>query len=74
MNLYVVTEIVELLNSPVLYETRSENILGKFSFTWNMFVKVWDGDTKCIVNPASLPRGVWILISICFQLSERVGS
>ncbi|XP_070078136.1 gasdermin-C [Equus caballus] len=39
VNLYVVTEIVELLNSPVLYETRSENILGKFSFTWNMFVK-----------------------------------
>ena len=58
MDLYVVTETVELLNSPVLQETSSVKISGLFSLVWNTFVKVWNGDAKSIVSPASLPRGV----------------
>lgn len=40
INLYVVTETVELLNSPVLHDVRSMNILAKFSIPMNTFVKV----------------------------------
>ncbi|XP_070248431.1 gasdermin-C-like [Myotis yumanensis] len=39
VNLYVVTETVELLNSPVLQDFSSMNISGKFSLPLNIFVK-----------------------------------
>ncbi|XP_023504735.1 gasdermin-C isoform X3 [Equus caballus] len=39
VDLYVVTETVELLNSPVLQETSSVKISGLFSLVWNTFVK-----------------------------------
>ncbi|KAF5915286.1 hypothetical protein HPG69_011751 [Diceros bicornis minor] len=74
VNLYVVTETVELLNSPVLCDTSSVILSGKFSIPWNTLVKLWDGNTKSIVSLALLPIGVWILISICFQMSEGLGS
>lgn len=59
-NLYVVTEIVQLVNSPKLQDVRSLNILGKLLIPWNTIFKVWDGDTKnkaSITIPASLLRG-----------------
>ncbi|XP_066228854.1 gasdermin-C-like [Saccopteryx leptura] len=39
MNLYVVTETVELLNSPELKDLSSGSILGKFCIPLNIFVK-----------------------------------
>lgn len=39
IKLYVVTETVELLNSPVLHDTSSMNVLAKFSIPLNTFVK-----------------------------------
>lgn len=59
-NLYVVTEIVQLVNSPKLQDVRSSNILGKLLIPWNTIFKVWDGNTKnkaSITIPASLLRG-----------------
>ncbi|XP_070487078.1 gasdermin-C-like [Equus przewalskii] len=39
VDLYVVTETVELLNSPVLQETSSGKSSGLFSLSWNTFFK-----------------------------------
>nr|XP_036876583.1 LOW QUALITY PROTEIN: gasdermin-C-like [Manis javanica] len=38
-NLYVVTEIVQLVNSPKLQDVRSLNILGKLLIPWNTIFK-----------------------------------
>ncbi|XP_057353725.1 gasdermin-C-like [Manis pentadactyla] len=38
-NLYVVTEIVQLVNSPKLQDVRSSNILGKLLIPWNTIFK-----------------------------------
>ncbi|XP_012578357.1 PREDICTED: gasdermin-C-like [Condylura cristata] len=39
-NLYVVTKVVELLNSPVLTDTRSVGVFGGLSLPWNPAAKV----------------------------------
>ncbi|XP_012578355.1 PREDICTED: gasdermin-C [Condylura cristata] len=39
-NLYVVTKVVELLNSPVLTDTRSGGVSGGLSLPWNPAAKV----------------------------------
>nr|KAF6404846.1 gasdermin C [Rousettus aegyptiacus] len=59
INLYVVTETVELLNSPVLHDVRSMNILAKFSIPMNTFVKgegVGEGH-KVRATKLTLPQG-----------------
>ena len=61
-NLYVVTEAVELINSTVLHDSSSVNVLGKCFIPWMTSVKVhgclkWDGDTKSTASPTPLPRG-----------------
>nr|XP_023504733.1 gasdermin-C isoform X4 [Equus caballus] len=47
VDLYVVTETVELLNSPVLQETSSGKSSGLFSLSWNTFFK-GEGAGECL--------------------------
>lgn len=39
-NLYVVTEVVQLINTTVLQDSSSVNGMGKLSIPWNFYVKV----------------------------------
>ncbi|KAK2495944.1 hypothetical protein MC885_019748, partial [Smutsia gigantea] len=50
-NLYVVTEIVQLVNSSKLQDVGSVNSLAKLLIPWSTIFKVWDRDTK---NKASI--------------------
>lgn len=72
IKLYVVTEIVELLNSPVLHDTSSMNVLAKFSIPLNTFVKVCDGVTKSTASSASLAWEFWIPHSVPVSGSSKV--
>nr|XP_014686820.1 gasdermin-C-like isoform X1 [Equus asinus] len=58
VNPHVVTEAAELLNSPVLHETSSVNMLGKCCTLVSRYrvVLKGDGDTKSTASPDSLPR------------------
>ncbi|XP_066121765.1 gasdermin-C-like isoform X4 [Saccopteryx bilineata] len=59
MNLYVVTETVELLNSPELKDLSSGSILGKFCISLNIFVKGEGQGGGCKVREKKLtvPQG-----------------
>ncbi|XP_059528271.1 gasdermin-C isoform X2 [Myotis daubentonii] len=59
VNLYVVTETVELRNSPVLQDHSSMNISGKFSIPLNIFVKGegQGGGLKVREKKLTVPKG-----------------
>ncbi|ELK38143.1 Gasdermin-C [Myotis davidii] len=59
VNLYVVTETVELRNSPVLQDHSSMNISGKFSLPLNFFVKGegQGGGLKVREKKLTVPKG-----------------
>nr|KAF6300498.1 hypothetical protein mMyoMyo1_006043 [Myotis myotis] len=59
VNLYVVTETVELRNSPVLPDLSSANVSGKFFFPLNIFVKgeAQGGGLKVRKKTLTVPKG-----------------